>query len=270
MHNGLNIPDREFIPIQKLMREVTGINLTGAKKTLVMARLAKRLEHYRLQDYRDYFELIGRPGQPAELQIAVDLLTTNETHFFREPKHFDFVRERAPFDTRAGRPYRIWSAACSSGEEPYSLAMVLGDRLRTHWEVVASDISTRVLGRACNGQYPLRQARTIPLTYLNRSCLKGVGSQAGTFIVHPGLRERVSFLQVNLNKPLPNLGEFDMVFLRNVMIYFDLATKREVVGRILPHLRPGGYFIIGHAESLNGVTNALERVQPSIYRKAAL
>lgn len=264
---GLNISDKEFKQFQMLLREIAGISLSTAKKALVMGRLAKRLQAHQLKSYRDYFNLVTDRKHEDELQVAVDLLTTNETSFFREPSHFDFLRQVIAKEARPGRTFRVWSAASSSGEEAYSLAMVLADSLGEAWEVVASDICTRVLERARAGQYSIERSRHIPPTYLSRYCLKGVGSQSGTFIVDLPLRDRVRFLQINLNRPLPSLGEFDVIFLRNVMIYFDTATKQEVVGRLTPVLRAGGYFLIGHSESLSGVTDALKLVTPSVYRK---
>ena len=205
----------------------------------------------------------------TELQVAVDLLTTNETYFFREPKHFDFLRDHILPQHPAGKPFRVWSAASSSGQEAYSIAMILAEGLGDKpWEITASDLSTRVLEKARGGHYPMEHAEDIPQQYLSRYCLKGVGAQDGTFLVERSLRNRVNFMQVNLNKALPKLGEFDLIFLRNVMIYFDIETKRQVVRRIMALLKPGGYLLIGHSESLNGVVDDLQSVMPSIYRKA--
>jgi chemotaxis protein methyltransferase CheR len=163
---------------------------------------------------------------------------------------------------------RVWSAASSSGEEPYSIAMTLAaSRRAAPWEVVASDLSTRVLERARTGHYSMASAKTIPRSYLVDYCLKGVGGQEGTFLVEPRLRSRVQFTQINLVGVLPQIGEFDVIFLRNVLIYFDWPTKHMVVARILSHLRRGGYLIVGHSESLAGASNALTGLQPSIYRK---
>jgi chemotaxis protein methyltransferase CheR len=145
-----------------------------------------------------------------------------------------------------------------------TMAESLGDRA---WEVVASDISTRVLETARSGLYPMADAGDIPKPLLSKYCLKGGGPHEGAFLVDRSLRSRVNFLQVNLNSSLPNLGEFDVIFLRNVMIYFGMETKRQVVRRMLSHLRPGGYFIVSHSESLNGVSDELKVVVPSIYRK---
>jgi len=262
------IADPVFQAIRAWIHETAGISLSEQKKALVMGRLAQRLRHYGLQSYGEYFELLHGGAHPSELQIAVDLLTTNETHFFREPKHFDFLRERILARHPAGRMFRAWSAASSSGEEPYSIAMTLADALKDGpWEVMASDLSTRVLERAQHGHYPMARAKTIPPRYLKEYCLKGVGAQEGTFLVAPRLRGRVRFAQINLVGTLPRLGEFDVIFLRNVMIYFDPPTKREVVARLVPYLARGGHLFVGHSESLNGVSDALKTVQPSVYLK---
>jgi chemotaxis protein methyltransferase CheR len=264
-----SITDPEFHEIKAWIHEVAGINLSNQKKPMVMGRLAARLRHYQLGTYGEYFRLLQSGVQPTEPQIAIDLLTTNETHFFREPKHFDFLRERILSDRSPARPLRVWSAATSSGEEAYSIAMTLSDALGdARWEVFATDLSSRMLERARTGHYSLTRARSIPRRLLETYCLKGVGAQAGTFLVEPHLRSRVQYAQVNLVDTLPPIGEFDVIFLRNVMIYFDMPTKRRVVARVLRHLRPDGYLIVGHAENLNGVTEALKTVVPSIYRKS--
>ena len=262
------INDQEFAQFQKLIYDIAGISLSSSKKPLVSGRLAKRLAQHGVQNYGDYFRILQKDGQHGELQIAVDLLTTNETYFFREHKHFDFLRDQVLPHYRPGRPFRVWSAACSSGQEPYTLAMVLAESLgEATWEIFASDISTRVLDRARTGQYALEQAEKVPKHYVNRYCLKGTGAQEGTFIVDRALRSRIKFSQINLNQSLPNVGEFDVIFLRNVMIYFDADTKRQVVQRLCGTLRQNGHLIIGHSESLNGIVDTLPVVQPSIYRK---
>jgi chemotaxis protein methyltransferase CheR len=202
------------------------------------------------------------------VQTAIDLLTTNETYFFREPRHFEFLQKHLSAAPTRTQPLRIWSAAGSSGEEAYSIAMLLEDRLEGHaWEVVASDISSRVLERARAGHYPMERARYIPLPYLQRFCLKGTGKQEQTLLVDRNLRNKVSFLQINLNAKLPAIGVFDFVFLRNVLIYFNQQTKRDVLARVLSVLRPGGWLFIGHSENLHGITDAVKAVAPSIYRK---
>jgi chemotaxis protein methyltransferase CheR len=265
MNTVPSLQEREYTSFSKLIFEAAGIHLGAAKQTLVAGRLAKRLLQYGLSSYGDYLALIGRDA--AERQTAVDLLTTNETYFFREPKHFEFLGQTIVPGLR-GREPRIWCGACSSGEEPYTIAMVLAQTLgHLRFQILASDISTRVLEQAQRGLYPIAGAEGIPAPLLAAHCLKGVGSQEGLFLVDRPLRERVGFAQINLNAPLPEIGTFDVIFLRNVMIYFSQDTKRAVLERLVPLLRPGGWFIVSHSESLHGVTDALQMVRPSIYRK---
>ncbi len=262
------INDKEFGQFQNLIYQIAGISLSSAKKPLVSGRLTKRLREHQLSTFGDYFKLLNSGDFPDEVQTAVDLLTTNETYFFREPKHFEFLRHEILAQHKQGQLFRVWSAASSSGQEAYTIAMVLADCLGDQpWEVVASDISTRVLEKARSGNYPIEQTRNIPKHLLSKYCLKGIGSKEGTFLVARSLRNRVSFKQVNLNSTLPQLGDFDLIFLRNVMIYFDEETKRQVVRRIIGHLRPNGYLLIGHSESLNGVVDELKSLRPSVYYK---
>lgn len=264
----VTITDQEFAQFQKLIHGIAGISMSAAKKPLVSGRLARRLAHHGVGSYADYFRILQDDSTRGELQIAVDLLTTNETFFFREPKHFDFLRDKVLPHHRPGRPFRVWSAACSSGEEPYSIAMVLAEHLGgAPWEIVASDVSTRMLERARVGHYPLERAKGIPHEYLTAYCLKGVGKQEGTLLIKRKLRERVAFRHLNLMDLPADLGTFDIVFLRNVLIYFDLETKRKVIERVAARIRPGGHLLVGHSESLNGITSAIVAEAPAIYRK---
>lgn len=259
---------QEFEQFRALIARQAGIHLSPAKLPLVSGRLSGRLRHYHLASYGEYLRLLTGGTAPAEMQRVIDLLTTHETSFFREPQHFAFLRQTILPARVPGRTLRIWSAACSSGEEPYSIAMVLADCLGGGaWEVLASDISTGILARAQAGHYSMEQSDRIPPAYLTAYCLKGVGRQRGTFLVAPALRRRVHFAVVNLNAPLPSIGTFDAVFLRNVMIYFDLPTKQQVVARIHTALNPRGWLCIGHSESLHGISEALRLVQPGVYQK---
>ncbi|MHB8950421.1 MAG: CheR family methyltransferase [Rhodoferax sp.] len=262
------LSDTEFTHFQRFIFDAAGITLSSAKKALVAGRLSKRLTHHRLESFGDYFRLLSAPQHGAEVQIAVDLLTTNETYFFRESKHFDFLRQQALAARSRPQMFRVWSAASSSGEEAYSIAMVLADCLETTpWEVMGSDISTRVLAGAQRAHYSMERGRHIPQNYLQRFCLKGRDEHAGSLLVNRQLRSRVHFRQVNLNAALPELGPFDIIFLRNVMIYFNEETKRQVVARVVAQIKPGGYFCIGHSESLNDISQAVKPVAPSIYQK---
>lgn len=266
--SALTITDKEFAQFQRFIFDAAGITLSSSKKALVCGRLAKRVHQHGLNNYAQYLDMLSSGEASDEVQTAVDLLTTNETYFFRESKHFELLRELAREHRGQTRPMRVWSAACSSGEEPYSIAMVLADVLEHGaWEVLGTDISSRVLQRARTGHYPLARTRLIPPAYLKRFCLRGVGAQDGTLLIERELRQRVQFMQANLNAQLPRMGPFDVIFLRNVMIYFNGDTKRQVVARVLGQLERGGHLFIGHSESLHDITNDVVQVSPAVYRK---
>lgn len=262
------LSDQEFAHFQRFIFDAAGITLADSKKMLVSSRLGGRVQHHGLGSFAQYFRMLNSGESPAEVQRAIDLLTTNETYFFREPRHFEFLEKQVTAMPARQNPIRVWSAAGSTGEEAYSIAMLFEDRLQGRpWEIVASDISTRVLDRARAGHYPMERARHVPRAYLQRFCLKGTGKLQDTLLVDRALRSKVSFLQINLNDRFPTIGTFDFVFLRNVMIYFNQQTKREVVARVLSVLQPGGWLFIGHSENLNGITDAVKGIAPAIYRK---
>ena len=264
------ITDTELTQFQHFIYDQAGITLSAAKKSLVMGRLGKRLLHYQLTSFGEYFQLLSSGRYPDEVQMAVDLLTTNETYFFREIKHFEFLRTQAAAAHQRGQLFRVWSAASSSGEEAYSIAMVLTDCMgTTPWEVVGTDISTRMVQDAERAIFTLERARHVPPDYLRRYCLKGTAEYEGKLLIERSLRNRVKFRYANLNAPLPELGKFDIIFLRNVMIYFSNDTKQQVVNRVTSALKPDGYFLVGHSESLNDVTQAVRAVAPAIYQKLA-
>ncbi len=264
-----NLSDREFTEFRQLLYRRTGIALAEHKKPLVAGRLLKRLHHHGLASYKAYLDLVTHERGRGELQVAMDLLTTNETYFYREPKHFEFLRNTILAERVPGRAFRLWCAASSSGEEPYTLAFELAEvlGLQTPWEIVASDISSRVLETARRGRYADDRAEKIPQRLLSKYCLKGTGPAAGQFLITKALRERVRFELINLNEKIPEIGLFDAIFIRNVMIYFNLETKQQVVARLVSRLQPHGYFIVSHSESLHGVSEAFDAVKPSIYRK---
>ena len=263
------ISDQEFALFQRLIYKIAGIHLSDAKKVLLVGRLGKRLKAHQLESFGEYYRMLASGNHPDELQTMVDLLTTNETYFFREPKHFEFLRDEILLKYREPAPFRIWSAASSTGEEPYTLAMMLAEYLPSNdWQVFGSDISTQVLAKARRGHYPMDRNEGIPPAFLKKYCLKGVRSQEGTFLISSYLRQKVSFNQINLTQPIdPAIGEFQAIFLRNVMIYFDLETKTKVINNLLPRLVPGGHLFIGHSETLSGIPTSLKTVRPTIYRK---
>lgn len=265
--NGIS--DLEFATIRDFLFHKVGISLTSSKKALVCSRLFKRLQVFGLDTYGAYFELLKSGKNPAELQMAINLLTTNETYFFREPKHFDMLSGIAEKADKS-RNFRIWSAACSSGEEVYTIAMTMAELSRKglapKWEVRGSDISTRVLDTARAGHYSFDRTDDIPPDFLKRYCLCGTGPYEGTLLIEKSLREKAEFAQINLIEPLPTLVPFDVIFLRNVLIYFDPPVKRKVVGQLVANLTPDGVLFIGLAESLNGIMEGLVSVGPGAYR----
>ena len=263
------ITQQEFALFQRLIYKIAGISLSDAKQVLLVGRLSKRLKQYGLSTFTEYYRMLASGDYPEELQTMVDLLTTNETYFFREPTHFDFLRNEIVAKRNNPATFRVWSAASSSGEEAYSIAMTLAETMPSSaWEIVGSDISTKVLAAAAAGHSSLARTDGIPPGYMRKYCLKGVRSHAGTFLIAPELRKKARFFQINLMHPVEaDIGDFDVIFLRNVMIYFDPETKTRVVHNLLPRLKKGGHLIIGHSETLTGITDRVIGVRPTIYRK---
>jgi len=262
------ITDREFNLFRDFIYKKAGINLSDEKKTLVTSRLSKRLRHYSLDSFKAYYDLLTSPDSASEKQMAIDLLTTNETYFFREPKHFTYLEKEILTQWNNRRTLRLWSAASSSGEEAYSLAMLFDDMLGSKpWEIFGSDISTKVLKKAQQGHYLQNRIDGIPKEYLQKYCLKGTGEHQGTLLIDSKLRKRVTFSQVNLKEPIRNVGAFDIIFLRNVLIYFDIETKTKIVNQLIDKLQPEGYLFIGHSESLKGINERLKTVAPTVYQK---
>jgi chemotaxis protein methyltransferase CheR len=283
--SGKNVPvapleqrlgDREFQRFQELIHREAGIWLSPLKRALMAGRLGRRLRALALSSYRDY--LVRVETDADERTRMLDCITTNETHFFREPRHFAFLADevfpRLRIEAERGvrpRRIRIWSCACSTGEEPFSLAMAL---LRAFpegsgWEleILATDLSTAVLERARSATWSLESAKEIPTADLRAFMLRGTGPQEGTMRAGPELRALVRFARVNLNDPAyPAVGRFDLVFCRNVLMYFDAQVKDQVVARLLGHLVPGGYLFLGHAESLSGKSFQVHGVMPTVYR----
>ncbi len=272
---GQLIKDQEFVQFQALIHGEAGIWLAPVKRTLLAGRLSGRLRDLGLASFGEYYERVV--ADAAERARMLDHVTTNETHFFREPRHFEFLAEEVfprwhAEAEEGGRPrrLRIWSAACSTGEEPYSLAMAL---LRAFppgsgWnlEILATDLSTRVLDLAQKAVWPLEKSREIPEAELKAFMLRGIGPLRGTMKAGKEIRELVHFARLNLNDAeYPAIGEFDLVFCRNVLIYFDAAAREQVVGHLLEHLAPSGYLFLGHAESLSGTAFPVRSIIPNVY-----
>lgn len=242
--------------------------MADTKQGLVQGRLTKRLRYFELRSFREYYDLVHADTEGTEMQMLVDLLTTNETYFYREQKHFDFIAETIFNDFNPSIALNIWSAACSSGEEPYSIAMLLADKLGIHanWDILATDLNQQMLSYAKRGLYPMTAASKIPQQYLRTSCLKGTGQYSEFFMLDKALKSKIDFRQVNLNAEWEYLCPFDLIVLRNVMIYFNTETRKQLVERIAAKLKPNGYLFISHAETLSGVSDRFTCIRPAIYR----
>ncbi|MFT6909490.1 MAG: chemotaxis protein methyltransferase CheR [Oleiphilaceae bacterium] len=265
-----SISDAEFNRFRGFIYDHAGIRLSDDKKILVTSRLSKRLRHYSITSFGTYFDLMTELGREKEQQIAIDLLTTNETSFFREPKHFEFIINEIIPKINRNKRYRVWSAASSTGKEAYSLAMLLDDKFNnTLWEILGSDINHTVLQEAMLGLYQQDRIDGIPMDYLRKYCLKGKDEFEGKLLIIKRLIDRVNFIYVNLTSTLPldELGTFQLILLRNVLIYFDAETKSQIIKKVVLTLESGGFLFIGHAESLKGFTHGLIRISSSIYKK---
>lgn len=261
--------DREFKLFQQLIENKLGIFLPDQKKALLSNRLWKRLNACNIGGFDEYYRFIQSPQGKQELGLALELITTNETYFFREQKHFDYLRDEILPALTPGAQFRVWSAASSTGEEPYSIAMMLKDRCVNPWELLCSDVNSTVVEQAKVAIYPEQRIKNIPPEYLRRFCRKGVGPQAGNTRVNAELRDAVQFFTLNLHESFPDLGKFDLVFLRNVLIYFENDNKAKILERIAATLKPGGILFVGHSESLHGITPYFAPVKPAIYRVQA-
>lgn len=268
--------EREFERFRKLIEEESGITLSTGKRALLARRLSGRIRELGLTTFEAYFDLVRADDSGEELVRMLDLIATNETHFFREPAHFHFLAatyERWRREGDAGerpRRVRVWSAACSTGQEPYSVAMQLLAHFprESGWsvEVLATDISTAVLARAEAATWGIEKARELPPPYLKRFMLRGVDSRVGEMRASPELREVVHFERLNLIANLPpGIGDFDVVLCRNVLIYFTAAQRAAVVERLATRVVPGGFLLVGHAESLLHARGSLALVRPTIY-----
>ncbi|HEY0593788.1 MAG TPA: protein-glutamate O-methyltransferase CheR [Thermoanaerobaculia bacterium] len=267
------VSDREFASFRSLIYEVAGIHLGESKRALLAARLARRVRQLGLASFSEYYDHVEREGEP-ELTRLLDAITTNETHFFREPRQFEAIeRTVIPSWLEADRPrlVRVWSAGCSTGEEPYSIAMLLHDSLAARgWsiEILATDLSTRVLAQAEEGEWSIERAAEIPERYLKRYMLRGTGTKSGRMAAGDELRAMISFRRLNLNDARWDVeGSFDLIFCRNVLIYFDGESKRRVIARLLDRLAPEGLFLLGHSESLCGWNHGLRGAGPTMYRR---
>lgn len=266
-----SLSDVEFRLFQKLFHEAIGMHLPPQKKPLVASRLGRRLEALKLSNYREYHEILKDPSRSDEMQKAIDQITTNETSFFREKEHFRVLASKILPTIPKARKTEVWCGAASTGEEPYTLAMVLSDTVGLDgWNLLATDINSEVLATARNGLYPMERAKGIPEVFLKAYCLRGHGAQEGNFRIDHPLRSRVEFRQMNLMELKPDIKDLDVVFLRNVLIYFDNPTREELLTKVWSRIRPEGWLVLGHSESVVGLhLPPFLQVVPSVYRKPA-
>jgi chemotaxis protein methyltransferase CheR len=270
------IPKEDYEFIRKLVYDYSRINLGPDKQELVAARIGKRLRALGLQTSTDYCTFLRKPDGEDELSNLIDVISTNHTFFFREPAHFEFLEKRVVPEYIDGsnssrRPLRIWSAASSSGEEVYSIAILLselsGIKHGLQWQLEATDISTRILQRAKAAIYAEETVSKVSPELIKKYFQKGIGPQDGNYRLKPVVAGKVNFRHLNLLGPAyPFTDPFQVIFCRNVMIYFDRQTQEELVRRLSERLVPGGYLLVGHSESLTGIQHSLTMVKPAIYQ----
>jgi len=264
------LSDRQYSRLSRIIYDTGGIHLGDNKKELVRARLSKVLRKRNIDGFDAYLSLLERDDSGEELVCLLDAISTNVTHFFREHQHFEFlIQQASEFSDRRGM--RIWSAGCSSGEEPYTIAVTLLEYFPAsqapYHSIMASDISTKVLDKARAGVYPMKSVEKIDASLLRKYFLKGKNKNEGFVKVKKQVADLVRFERVNLVEPFGLREEFDIIFCRNVMIYFDSRTRESIAEKFYDALVPGGYLIIGHSESMNAFRHSYKYVKPTIYRK---
>ncbi|MDR1609088.1 MAG: protein-glutamate O-methyltransferase CheR [Deltaproteobacteria bacterium] len=279
----LELSDRDYQAIASFVHKASGINLMDGKKELVRARLVKRIGQLGFKDFKTYFKYATADATGEEMVFLLDALATNLTSFFREPQHFDFMAKTLlpDLEKKRRRPggggprLRIWSAACSSGEEPYTIAMVVLEKSPYFasggdFRILATDLSTKVLNVAKRGQYGPESVKNInPVTLRNFMVKSPADKGASIYTVDAHMRSLISFRRFNLMDPFPYKGPMDLIFCRNVMIYFDRETIGVLVNKFYKILEVGGYLFIGHSESLSGLTHSFQYVAPCVYRKVS-
>jgi len=280
MPHADELTERDYQRLSEWVQAECGVQLQSTKQTMIKARLGRRVRALGLSSLAEYFEYLRtEQGRTIEIQNLIDAVTTHKTDFFREPAHFEYLTARIvpELSRRLGagvnRPLAVWSAASSTGEEPYTLAMVLSDYAARvaptafRYKIEATDISRPVLETAVMAVYPESAILPVPAAMRRRYLLRSRDPQKPRVRIVPELRAAVKFRQLNLMESDYGFTErLDVVFCRNVMIYFDRKTQEEILGRILKNLVPGGYLVMGHSESLTGLELAVEQVSPTVYR----
>lgn len=269
--NAPELAEKDFREVCDLIYQISGIYLRDGKEPLVKSRLMKRLRALGIRSYREYLSHVKGEGGAQELEWMVDVLTTNKTSFFREAQHFHFLAEKV-FPRLQHRKLRFWSSACSSGEEPYTLAMFLREKLpnvdHRDVKVLATDISFRVLERAVRGVYPEDSLGEIPVAWRSKYFSPtGENGMQSLYKVKANIRSMIHYARLNLMGSWPMKGPFQIIFCRNVMIYFDRNTQQNLVRRFWSILEEGGYLFVGHAEGLSSISHKFRYVRPAVYQK---
>lgn len=275
MMASAELRDLDFEKISRLVYDLCGINLHEGKKELVRARLGKRLREGGFRSFSEYYRHVTTDEGREELIAMIDSVSTNLTYFFREESHFKKLRQVIPAmagnGLKRGEALRIWSAGCSTGEEPYSLAITavesLDGRTPGGVQILATDISTRVVGKAMSGMYPKDKFRKVPVDLIRKYFQYGCGQWEGFYRVRKEIRDLIEFSRFNLMEPFPADFQFHFIFCRNVMIYFDKKTQETLVNKFYNCLREGGYFFVGHSESLTGMSHPFKYIEPSVYKR---
>jgi len=267
---AIDLNEKHFNKISELVYQSSGINLKKGKEALVRARLMKRLRAIGMKSVEDYMDYIEDAEGAYELTSLIDVMTTNKTSFFREVEHFNFLRDTILPELERSR-LRFWSAACSSGEEPYSLAVLLRDCIANidtkDVLILATDISRRMLEKAHSAVYSEQMLRTLPPLYQKKYFKKLDNQRTGLHRVTDDVRKMIRLAWLNLLDPWPMKGPFNVIFCRNVMIYFDRPTQQTLINRFWEILEPGGYLFVGHSEGLSAITHNFQYVRPAIYCK---
>lgn len=276
LDNNKTLSDSDFKKLSDFIYTNYGIKLPLAKKIMLQSRLNARLKINDIDSYKEYtdFVLSGKGGE-AEVINMVDLVSTNKTDFYRESAHFDFMKDFVlpeHYEKFSERPLKVWSSASSSGEEAYTIAFVINEFLegkrKFDYQIFGTDISTRILEKARLAVYPLERVDVVPLAQKRKYLLKGKDTTNPQVRIIPEIRSKTSFQRLNLmdnNYDVP--GEFDIIFCRNVLIYFDRETQEKVITKLCRHLRVGGYFFLGHSESITGYDVPLKQLKPTMFQK---
>jgi chemotaxis protein methyltransferase CheR len=271
-----NLSDSDFNKLASFIYTNYGIKLPITKKIMLESRLKPRLRINNMDSYRDYcqFILSGKCGE-EEIVNMIDLVSTNKTDFYRESAHFDFMKDvilPEHYNHKSEKPFKVWSSASSSGEEAYTIAIVISEFLEGKrsfdFSILGTDISTRILEKAATAIYPLERVDVIPLSQKKKYLLRGKDFEKPTVRIVPELRSKARFQRLNLmdnSYDVPN--DFDLIFCRNVLIYFDRETQEKVINKLCNHLKKGGYFFLGHSESISGYDVPLKQIKPTMFQK---